>query len=252
MFKRFFKRMLGIVLFCLFSFFLSGCNQGPHSSVEGLEDMITKDEDKLQDFANGHNQNIFQMAWWSNGYPFNCRWSTNSIEFKEDYMSMSLFKLDDTIYGGEYRTYRSFSYGYYSVCMKAIKCDGVITSFFTYTRSPWDEIDIEFLGNDTTSVQFNYYTNGKGNHEYHHKLGFDASEDFHEYGFYWTEDSITWYVDQKPIYRTTNDIPSHPQQIMMNVWNVHPDVRDWAGLFDDSNLPHSAQYKWIAYRSHIK
>ena len=29
----------------------------------------------------------------------------------------------------------------------------------------WDEIDIEFLGKDTPKVQFNYYTNGQGNHE---------------------------------------------------------------------------------------
>lgn len=40
-----------------------------------------------------------------------------------------------------------------------------------------DEIDVEVLGKDTTKVQFNYYTNGTGNHEYLYDLGFDASED---------------------------------------------------------------------------
>lgn len=44
------------------------------------------------------------------------------------------------------------------------------------------EIDIEVLGKDTTKVQFNYYTNGVGNHEYMYDLGFDASEGFHTYG----------------------------------------------------------------------
>lgn len=240
------KTMLISFILSLF-FMLSSCNK-PHPSIEGLEDMITNEEDIIHKFIDGDNQKIFQKAFWSNGYPFNCKWSTNNIRFIEDYMSISLTKENDTYYGGEYRTYQRYSYGYYSVCMKAIKCDGVISSFFTYTGYPWDEIDIEFLGDNTTQVQFNYYTNGKDNHEYHHNLGFDASLDFHEYGFYWTPDSITWYVDTKPIYKAVVEIPSHNQQIMVNVWNVHSNISEWAGVFDDSNLPVEAQYKWFAYR----
>ena len=56
------------------------------------------------------------------------------------------------------------------------------------------------LGKDTTKVQFNYYTNGVGNHEYMYDLGFDASEGYHTYGFDWQKDSITWYVDGKAVY----------------------------------------------------
>ena len=63
--------------------------------------------------------------------------------------------------------------------MKPIKNDGVVSSFFTYTGpsdgTRWDEIDIEFLGKNTTQVQFNYYTNGVGNHEYLYNLGFDVT-----------------------------------------------------------------------------
>ena len=88
--------------------------------------------------------------------------------------------------------------------MKAANCSGVISSFFTYTNQPvWDEIDIEFLGKDMTRVQFNYYTNGVGGHEFYFDLGFDASEDFHEYAFDWQRDSITWYIDGKAVYRAT-------------------------------------------------
>ena len=32
---------------------------------------------------------------------------------------------------------------------------------------PWDEIDIEFLGKDTTKVQFNYFTHGRGQKDEH-------------------------------------------------------------------------------------
>ena len=70
------------------------------------------EEDILYDFRNGHNQQMFQIAYWSNGYPFNCRWSPNSISFDEDGMNMKLFKENETYFGGEYRTFKRFSYGY--------------------------------------------------------------------------------------------------------------------------------------------
>ena len=58
-------------------------------------------------------------------------------------------------------------------------------------NNPHDEIDIEFLGKDTTKVQFNFFVDGKGGNEYMYDLGFDASEEFHTYGFRWEVDAIT-------------------------------------------------------------
>ena len=239
-------KLITLVMLIAFLFNpLLGCRN--YRLLKEFENRLTEESEKLHLFKNGHNASLFQIAFWSNGYPFNCRWKTDNISFDEDGMNITLLKKDEIYYGGEYRTYKKYGYGFYSVSMKPIKCDGVISSFFTYTYNPWDEIDIEFLGDDTTSVQFNYYTNGKGNHEYHYKLGFDASEDFHEYAFWWTEDWICWYVDGKPVHVATEDIPSHPQQIMANVWNVHPDFKSWAGLFTGDNLPVSAEYEWFSY-----
>ncbi|MDE6585500.1 MAG: family 16 glycosylhydrolase, partial [Clostridia bacterium] len=121
--------------------------------------------------------------------------------------------------------------------------------FFTYTNFPqWDEIDIEFLGKDTTKVQFNYFTGGTGGHEYLFDLGFDASEEFHEYGFLWQSDSIIWFVDGKAVYKATENIPQNAAKIMANVWNGKG-VDDWLGAFDASELPVTAQYKWIGYKA---
>lgn len=250
--KKYYKRVGNLILLLFFFVLgLSSCsNEEPHQSVEGLENRITKEDDILQRFEDGHNQSIFNIAYWSNGYPFNCRWSPKSVDFSDEVMNVSLFEENGTYFGGEYRTHKRYGYGYYSVMMQPIKCDGVISSFFTYTGFPWDEIDIEFLGDDTTNVQFNYYTKGKGNHEFHYKLGFDASEGMHEYGFYWAPDSITWYVDTVPVYRAVKDIPTTPGQILCNVWNVHPDYKSWAGLFKGDNLPVTAKYKWFAYSEH--
>ncbi len=85
-----------------------------------------------------------------------------------------------------------------------------------------------------------------GNHEYLFPLGFDAAEDFHEYGFLWEKDAITWFVDGQAVYRATENIPSHGGQIMMNVWN--PVGADgWAGKLNEAALPAQAAYQWIDF-----
>ena len=108
-----------------------------------------------------------------------------------------------------------------------------------------DEIDIEVLGKDTTKVQFNYYTNGVGNHEYMYDLGFDASEGFHTYGFDWQADHITWYVDGKAVYTAYDNIPTTAGKIMMNAW-PGIGVDDWLKPFN-GNTPLTARYQWVTY-----
>lgn len=221
----------------------------PHPSAVGLPDRRATEEEKILNFATGRNDAGFWAAdGWSNNGMFNCTWSRNNAVIKDGLMNMSITKGNDNrFYGAEYRTNGTYSYGYFATCMKPAKCDGMVSSLFTYTNNPvWDEIDIEFLGRDTTKVQFNYYTKGVGGHEYLFDLGFDASEGFHEYGFDWQKDCIVWYVDGKAVYKATKNIPSHPQQIMMNVWNG-TGVDDWLKPFDESGLPVTAQYKWTAY-----
>lgn len=235
---------------------LASCR--PHSPSMGggnirpedkLPTRLTQEEDKIATFENGSAQGFWARNDRGNGHPFNCEFRNSNVSFADGIMTLTLNKGNEKYVGAEYRTGAKFSYGYYSVSMKPAKCDGIISSFFTYTWGPWDEIDIEFLGHDTTIVQFNYYTNGVGGHEYFYELGFDASEDFHEYGFDWQPDSITWYVDGVAVYRVTKNIPSAPGHIMMNLWNVHESVSGWAGRFDESKLPVYAQYQWIGYQS---
>lgn len=187
---------------------------------------------------------------WSNGGMFDCTWSKNNVSFSGGKMNLSIRGNSWSGYtGAEYRTQQTFGFGMYDVSMKPIKNDGVVSSFFTYTGpsdgTVWDEIDIEFLGKDTTKVQFNYYTNGVGNHEYVYDLGFDASQSFHQYGFYWDSSSITWYVDKKPVYTATRDIPQTPGKIMLNVWNGKG-VDEWLNRYNGV-APLTAQYDWMSY-----
>lgn len=219
----------------------------PHESAAGIADRLTQNSEKLVIFANGGSSDFYWANGYSNGGVFNCTWRESSATIQNGVMNMSVKAEKDGYSGAEYRTNKTYSYGFYSVCMKAAECSGVISSFFTYTGRPvWDEIDIEFLGKDTAKIQFNYYTEGVGGHEFIFDLGFNGAEDFHEYAFDWQSNSITWYVDGKAVYRATENLPSNPMQIMMNVWNCKG-ADAWSGALDTAALPATAQYKWFAY-----
>ncbi|MDE7416214.1 MAG: RICIN domain-containing protein [Lachnospiraceae bacterium] len=197
------------------------------------------------------NVNEMDKADWENKDMFHCKWEPENIIFYNGIMDMRIDRADGHYTGGEYRTKEYFGYGFYQVRMKPIKNDGVVSSFFTYTGpsdgTTWDEIDIEFLGKDTTHVQFNYYVDGRGGHEKWYDLGFDASEEYHTYGFNWYEGGITWYVDGEPVYTAPSiDIfPSHPGKIMMNVW-PGIGVDDWLNAYD-GRTPLHAYYDWISW-----
>lgn len=208
------------------------------------------------DFKAGKMPSDFEVAHgWTNGNPFNVNWYSRNVTFKYGKMQLIIdhdpTKANDVPYsGGEFRSKNFFGYGRYEVSMKALKNDGALSSFFTYTgpsdNNPWDEIDIEILGKDTTKVQFNYFRNGKGNHEYMYDLGFDASKDFHTYAFEWHKDKIIWYVDGKEAYRVKRAIPITKAKVMMNAW-AGKNVDEWLKPFNDKLLPIIAEYEWVRF-----
>lgn len=205
------------------------------------------------DFRQGLTGTYFEKAdGWSNGDCFDCVWRAENVFWADNALNLRINTDSSPEYrysGAEYRTKDYYHYGYYETSMKAIKNDGVVSSFFTYTGpydgDPWDEIDVEILGKDTTKVQFNYYTNGVGNHEYMYNLGFDASEGFHTYGFDWQPDKITWYVDGKAVHTAYSDIPKTPGKIMMNTW-PGIGVDEWLKPYN-GRTPLTAQYQWVSF-----
>jgi beta-glucanase (GH16 family) len=130
--------------------------------------------------------------------------------------------------------------------MKPAKASGIVSSFFLYTGSPWDEIDIEFLGKNTSQVQFNYYVNGQGGHEKIIDLGFDASTSFHKYAIEYGNGYIKWYVDGALRHSVSGgSLPSHPMQVMANLWNGIG-VDEWLGYFR-YGYPLYASYDYFSY-----
>ena len=203
---------------------------------------------------------------WTNGPPFNNAWLADHISFVEGRMVIRLDDegaLGEPYSSGNYQSLGFYGYGCYEASLKPVAGSGTVTSFFTYA-GPFDnggngkhnEIDIEFLGKDTTRVQFNFFTNDDeytSRNEFVYDLGYDASLDFHVYAFKWTATGIEWYVDGELVY-FIEDNPTNPtpkatdslQKIMMNLWPVDQSAEAWAGTFDYQE-PLDAQYQWVRF-----
>lgn len=204
---------------------------------------------------------------WSNEKMFNCGWRAENVTFVKDgtnqVMSITLNDIPSSgkpYSSGEYRTRAHFGYGFLEARMKAAKGNGTISSVFLCTgpwdeiggkKNPWDEIDIEILGNDTTKMQVNYITDSegsKGGHEKLIKLGFDASEDFHTYAIRWEKERIIWSVDGKAVHVEDGErgaLPTYPGRIMMNLW-PGIGVEGWCGRFEYKS-PLKANYDWVKF-----
>lgn len=214
---------------------------------------------KLNEDLDRNNPLFWQAAdGWTNGNPFNNGWRADHVSFSNGLMTLQLDNngcpqacSGKPYASGEYRTQEFYGYGLLEARFKPARADGTVSSLFFYTgpsdKNPWDEIDIEFLGKDPTRMQINYYTNGRGNHEKMIDLEFDASQGFHTYGIRRGKDSITWYVDEKPIHTETGTrgpLPAHPGRIMANLW---PSTAvSWSGEFDYQGQV-QAQYDWIRF-----
>ena len=234
-------------------------SQDTPSGIKDLGTPMKSDATMVSDFRTGKGGDFFASDGWTNGSVFDCWWHASNTSLDGGKLSLTIDqdKGGKGMYSGaEYRTNNFYGYGYYECSMQAIKNDGVVSSFFTYTgpsdNNPWDEIDIEILGKDTTKVQLNYYTDGVGNHEYMYDLGFDASEAYHTYGFDWQADHITWYVDGKEAYTMWGNVPKTPGKIMMNTWpgvsdpSKDPNTIDWLKPYN-GKTPLTAHYQWVTY-----
>lgn len=260
------------------TFALTACqaplNDEPLDVSVKIADYTKTAEDRKETFASDG---------WENGEPFNVWWKADNVGY-DGKMKLAISEMTeqqqkydeetgemvDTLakyYGAEQRSTHYYGYGDFTVRMKPSKVSGTASTFFTCTgpydkwyeedgvtvkrENDHDEIDIEFLGKDTTKVQFNYFASGVGGHEYMYDLGFDASLEFHDYGFRWTENDITWFVDNKPVYKVERKDakdepwPEDPGRIIMNYWCGTETSAAWMGEFND-DYTSGAEYEWIA------
>ena len=234
----------------------------------------------LIDFANGANPDVlFESDGWSNGDVFNVVWKKHNVHYEDGIMRLGIAEekasawindaeVEYNYTAGEARTQNYYHYGDYEVSMKPSANAGTASTFFVCTGpydlkngvpNAHDEIDIEFLGKDTTHVQFNFFVDGIGGNEFMYDLGFDASEEFHTYGFRWEENAITWFVDGKPVYKVTTDtsvtegknirivekLPSTAGRILTNYWCGNEGAWGWMGKYQGEQHDNGTTYQWI-------
>ncbi len=129
--------------------------------------------------------------------------------------------------------------------------------FFLHRSNPWQEIDLEFLGRDTTQILVNVYFNpGEAGTDRNYgnrgtpvmiDLGFDASENFHRYSIEWEPHEIRWFVDNELVHVRAawepTPVPNLPLQLHCSIWP--PRSTELAGEIGDGDLTVSSHVKSI-------
>lgn len=194
---------------------------------------------------------------WSNGNFMDCAWDARNINLRAGRLVLSITdrpRAGSPYSCAEYRTRKPYGYGTYSVRLKAVPLDGVMTTFSTYTGQPfgdpWDEITVGINGKDTTKLEVNYVAKGIGRHDTLIDLGFDAAQGFHTYGFEWRADAISWLVDGQVVHTVqgiSDDLPHTPGRVYLQLWNAKGDT-SWLRRFRYPGTPPSAEVAWVQYR----
>jgi len=183
-------------------------------------------------------------------------WTEDHAIFDADGLSLKIEHAPDRpgyFLGGEIQTSQTYGYGRYEVLMRPAKASGTVSSFFTYTGpyhgNPHDEVDIEFLGADTTKIYLNYFKGGKVGEDMTFDLPFDAADALHLYAFEWHRDGITWFVDGQPVHQTREGdplIPKTPGSIIVNLWTGKRKLYNWHGRPDFQQT--EAEYACISFQ----
>jgi endo-1,3-1,4-beta-glycanase ExoK len=193
---------------------------------------------------------------WTNGEHQGCWWSASRASIAEGMLELTMSPgLDgDPDLCAEIQSQRRYGYGLYEARMRGTSGSGLVSAFFTYIGPPLgvrhhDEIDFELLGSDSTQMQLNFYTSGKGENEFFADLGFDAGEAFADYAFDWRPDGITWFVNGRKVHETSagDRLPRNPGTIFFSLWSGTSVVDDWLGPFTFPDATPRVTVDWVAF-----
>ncbi len=239
---------------------LAACLALPSASMAGdVKPAWTETFDRL-------DPAVWQTQLYS--FPANgCNMTAQSVDARSNLLSLSVDsnpsvtpEAPKTCNGGEIGSYRFFTYGLFTVRMKAPALPGGVSAFFLMNRwqpQDWEhkEIDIELLGGHPDKAQLTTHDFQNGGRDWKSAattvdLGFDFSRQFHDYAILWTPEAVRWYVDGRLINTETHYVPHEALQIRMNIYLGNPDepgVAQWLGAIDRTKVPAQAQYGAVAW-----
>ncbi|HET9955441.1 MAG TPA: glycoside hydrolase family 16 protein [Polyangiaceae bacterium] len=163
--------------------------------------------------------------------------------------------------GVEMRSAKTLLHGKVSARMRFAKGPGVVSGlvlFYTpYPNCDWNEIDIEHLGNSSTTSQLNamVFTGtpmancttsvSPTQDPQIVNLGFDAEADYHVYDIEWTPSKIRYLVDGAVLREWTRQIElmKRPLTILLTIWASNS--ASWAGAIGPTSVPARASIDWI-------
>ncbi|MEM7643908.1 MAG: family 16 glycosylhydrolase, partial [Pseudomonadota bacterium] len=190
-------------------------------------------------------------------------WEADHVELSPGLVTLRLDGEDQAgkpFTGAQIQSEDTFGYGSYEMTMRASGESGVVSSFFMFTSEFFgaerqNEIDFEFLGNDTTKVQLNYYFGSQKLGDFGQveiDLGFDAAAGFHDYRIDWAPDAIRWFVDDRLVYEVRGEnapvpIPNEEMLIYGDIWTGDTVLEAWHGPIDP-NIDTTAAYDAFSYR----
>jgi len=125
----------------------------------------------------------------------------------------------NSLNGAEIESTDLYGPGFYAAHIKVPDAPGSITGFFLY--EPPDlasEIDIEIYNDPAGKILFTTYAAGEQTHTETMDLPFDPTEDFHDYAFFYNENSITFYVDGEPMQEFEGGLPEKRMKLYVNTW----------------------------------
>jgi endo-1,3-1,4-beta-glycanase ExoK len=193
---------------------------------------------------------------WSNGDHMENDWRASRVSLAETGLVLTLSPAEagnpKPFSSAEVSTLQPFRYGWFEFRVKIPKSAGLVSGLFSFiptdTGGRSNEIDFEFLGRATRSVELAYHQNHKGTGTTA-KLPFDTSADFHTYAFEWLPDRVRWYADGQLIHEVA-DAPirnlRRPQKIIMHLW-ASEQLEPWVGRFDPSGGPWKLEIACVAY-----
>lgn len=179
-----------------------------------------------------------------------------------EYSDAGVLLTIDTAEGGlrpyqsaAFASVRSLTYGRAQAEFRAAPGPGLITGFFLHRASPRQEIDIEIVGSDPRRMLTNVFFNpgddgtqmsfGYRGSPCWIDLGFDATEDLHEYAIDWRPDRVAWLVDGEILHERASwdptPIPHLPMQLHGNLWA--PRSQELAGRMNERTLPLAAAFR---------